>query len=153
MRVLPGQVPKQGMQRGSQSAGHGCTCAGDVRVQTGGDLRERLRADAQPQRAEDQRPLLCQSPEGAQQRAALQDAEPGQRAEETDHQSQQEGEVAAGATYSRARRAADDGAEISEEIHRVQREDRLPHQDRGVLLQGKCFVCLFVFSGGAHVTF
>lgn len=124
------------MQRGARPAGRGRSHAGDVRAPGGGDVRARLRTDAHAPGAEAERPLLRESPEGAQQRAAVQNAEPGQRVQEADHQRQQEGEGTPGATFRRARRAADDGAEVSEEVHRVQREDRLPHEDRGFLLQG-----------------
>ena len=136
MRLQPGQVPEPGLRRGAHPAGRGRSRAGDVRLQAGGELRGRLRADAHPPGADVGRPLLPGSPEGAQQRAALQDPQPGPGVQEADHQSQQEGEDAAGATVLRAQRAADDCAEVSEEVHRVQREDRLPHRDRGFLLQG-----------------
>lgn len=65
------------MQRGAQPAGRGCSYAGDVRLQTGGGLRERLWADAHPKGAEVKWPLLPESPEGAQQRAAVQNDHPG----------------------------------------------------------------------------
>lgn len=82
VRVLPGQVQEPGVQRGGQPAGHGRSHARDVRLQTGGAVRERLRADAHPQGADAERPLLPESPEGAQRRAAVQDDEPGPRVQE-----------------------------------------------------------------------
>lgn len=85
VRVLPGEVSQQGMQRGAEPGGHGRAYAGNVRLQTGGDLRGWLRADAHLQGAEAEQPLLRQSPEGAQQRAAVQTHLPGQGVQEADY--------------------------------------------------------------------
>lgn len=125
------------MHGGAPPAGLGRPHAGDVRLPAGGGLRQRLRLGADPEGAEAEEPLLRARLEGAQQRAALQADHPGPGVQEAGHPGQPAGEGAAGTAVRRARGAADDGAQVPEEVHRVQREDRLPDQNRGFLLPGE----------------
>lgn len=150
------------MHGGAAPAGRGRAHAGDVRLQAGGGLRERLRLGAHPAGAAAEEPLLRARPEGAQQRAALPPHHPGPRVQEAGDPGQPAGEGTAGTAVRRARRAADDGAQVPEEVHGVQREDRLPHQNRGVLLQGQttfwtplkhvltCTCCFFIIYLKLH---